>query len=305
MKVKATLKRFGAVCYKNRSNIEFAVGMIMEIAGVAVIISKASKAAEVTEEVSRRLEDVRLGDEENAWESEEERKTEKRDIFKYAVKGYTKSYALGVGLVISGMALNTVAKITDNNTISEAYALAASTAAIFSQYRERVIADLGEEKDQEYLLGPQITTVDVMPDGTIIQTTEPVPDKWGNAGLPPHCIMFDESNDNWNKDPLLNKDFLTDHEAWLNRRLQYEGFLFENDIRRDIGAELVKTGWTSGIFAEKIDPKTKEKVYNKLSFGLGAMNPAAQRFRDGVEPSVILQLNVEDNILEQMDWHLV
>lgn len=297
MKVKATLKRFGAMCYKNRSNIEFVAGLLLETAGVAVIISKATKAAEVTEEVSRRLEDVRLGDEENAWESEEERKAEKRDILKYAVVGYTKTYALGVGFVIGGMALNVVSKITDNNTISEAYALVASTAAAFSQYRQRVIADVGEEKDQEYLLGPQVTTVDILPDGTVIQTTEPVENPNGGANLPPHCVMFDESNQNWTKEPGLNRDFLEDCERWLNKRLQYEDFLFENDIRRYIGAPLVKCGWTAGIFATD-----KDGNINRLKFGLDAKNPAAQRFRDGVEPSIILQFNVEDNILEQMNW---
>ena len=297
MSFKAALKRLGAVIYKNRSNIEFVGGLLLEAGGTALIISKAKKAAEIHDTCSWRLEEFRVQDAADNWESPEERKTEKRDILKYAAVEYTKCYALGVGMMATGMALTVVSKLTDNNTISEAYALAASTAAAFSQYRARVVEDQGEEKDQLYLFGPQTTTVEVKEDGTVVQKTEPVKDQWGNINLPPHCFFFDACNcpGTWEKDPALNRDFLENHLRWLNQRLQAEGFLFENDIRRDLGAPIVKCGWTSGIFAEDEEGNT-----NYLKLGLDAKNPAAQNFRDGIEPCIIIQMNVEDNILDKL-----
>ena len=303
MNIKATLKRIGAVLYKNRSNIEFVGGLLMEAGGTALIISKAKKAAEITQNCSWRLDDMRIADEQNAWESPEERKTEKRDIFKYAVVEYTKCYGIGVGLVLGGMALTVVSKVTDNNEISEAYALAATTAAAFSQYRSRVIEDQGEEKDQLYLLGPQTVSVEVDKDGNVIQKTEPVADKNGAVNLPPHCMIFDETNPNWERDPASNRDFLENHERWLNEKLWAEGFLFENDIRRDLGFPIVKSGWTSGILATVQKGDFTDR--NWLSLGLNVNSPAAQRFRDGLEPSIILQPNVEDNILDKLRIEII
>lgn len=300
MNIKATLKNLGGVIYRNRSNIEFVGGLLLEIGGTALIVSRAKKAAEISQHCSWRLDDMRIADEQDAWESVEERKTERRDIWKYAVTEYTKCYGLAFGMVAGGMALTVVSKVTDSNTISDAYALAASTAAVFSQYRQRVIEDQGAEKDQLYLFGPQAVTVEVDKDGNVIQKTEPIEDSNGKVNLPPHCMIFDETNPNWEKDPIANKDYLENHQRWLNQRLQAEGFLWENDIRRDLGFPLVKCGWTSGIFATDADGNT-----NYLDIGLGAMNPAAQRFRDGVEPSIILQPNLENNITDQLRLELI
>jgi len=288
MKLKATLKTIGAVLYKNRSNIEFVAGMVCEAAGTAWIISKAKRATEISQECECMFEDAAAGE------------ISKVVAVKYAVVEYGKCYGPGIALELLGMGLGTVSHLTDRSEVASAVALATSTASAFNAYRQRVIEDQGEEKDQEYLFGPQVISVTVDNDGNVIQKTEVVEDSNKKVNLPPHCVMFDEANPNWEKDPVANRDFLENHQRWLNQRLQAEGFLWENDIRRDLGAELVKAGWTSGIFSETPDGST-----NYISLGLEAKNPAAQRFRDGVEPSIILQLNVEDNITDKIDMKLI
>ena len=302
MNLKATLKNFGAVCYKNRAKIETIAGMTLIAVGTGVIISKAKQAADVSYEIESMYDDIHKRDAVNDWESKKERSKEVRGVLKYATVNYTKTYWLGITLEVGGLVLIAISDITQAKELSATSALLATTSAAFSNYRQRVIADQGEEKDQEYLLGPQFTTVDVMPDGTIIQTTNPLENPNAEAGLPPHCFFFDEYNclDTWEKDPQLNRKFLEDHQRWLNQRLWTEGFLFENDIRRDLGAPIVKSGWTSGIFAED-----KDGNRNYITLGLDAKNPAAQRFRDGIEPSILIQMNVEDNILDQLKIQLI
>lgn len=300
MNIKGALKAFGAKAYQNRGWIMTIAGMSAVVGGTAVIISKAKDAVQVTEQLEIKNNYIHEMDEKYGWSSKKERSHEVRSMLKYGVSGYTKTYWLGIGLECFGLALITISDIEMSKEYAAVSALAASYAATLSNVKERVIADQGEEKWQEYLLGPQFTTVDVMPDGTVIQTTEPIEDHNGEIGLPPHCFFFDEANYNWEKDPIANKDFLEDHLRWLNQRLQAEGFLFENDIRRDLGIPLVKCGWTSGIFAED-----KDGNINYLKFGLDAKNPAAQRFRDGIEPSILIQLNVEDNIIDQIKMPLI
>lgn len=298
--IKAGGKAFLAVCYRNRATIATGAGMLAVVVGTGVVISKATQAAEVAEEIAVKNNYIHNRDEADDWSSPSERSKARIGVLGFAAKEYTKTYALGLGIEAIGLGLIAWSDHTQNNQITTISTMLASTSATLSAVKERVIADQGEEKWQEYLLGPQLTTVDVMPDGTIVQTTEPIEDPSASNGFPPHCFFFDEANPNWEKDATQNRHFLEDHLRWLNRRLQEEGFLWENDIRRDIGAELVKSGWTSGIFA-----KDKNGMQNYISFGLEAKNPAAQAFRDGIEPSILIQLNVEDNITEQIKLPLV
>jgi hypothetical protein len=299
MSLKGKLKVAKAVLYKNRSNIEFVAGLLLEVGGVAYIVSKARPAAEISMKISWKIKDIETNDKEEVW-APGERNKYIRDLIAYTIKEFTKCYGIGFAMEIAGWILSGISHATDRNDLANLSMAMASLSATFAQYRERVIEDQGEEKDQLYFLGPQKVTVEVDKHGNVIQKTEVVEDKNKEINLPPHTIMFDEANPNWEKDPVVNRDFLENHLRWLNQRLEAEDFLWENDIRRDLRAPLVKSGWTSGIFAWKTDPVTGEKIRNYLSLGLEAKNPAAQRFRDGIEPSIILQLNVEDNITDKL-----
>lgn len=300
MSFKSGVKSVLAILYRNRSTIETAVGLGLIAWGSGLNISKARQAADISYEIESMMDDIHQVDKENGWESKKDRNSAVMDVFRYAFKGYLKTYGPGIACELAGGTLVAVSDVTQAKELSKTSAMLATATATLSAVKERVVADQGEEKWQEYLLGPQFTTVDVMPDGTIIQTTEPLANPNAEAGLPAHCFFFDEANINWEKDAIANRDFLENHQHWLNERLWIEGFLFENDIRRDLGAPLVKSGWTSGIFATD---KNGNRNYIKL--GLDAKNPAAQSFRDGIEPTILIQLNVEDNIIDQIKLPLI
>ncbi len=300
MNIKRSVKVLLAKAYKNRATIEAIVGGVLIVGGTVVIISKAGEAVEITNELESRNDYIRKMDATDGWTDKKERNHEVKSMVGFGIKGYAKAYALGLGMQAAGLTLEAVSHVTQCKELSAMSALCATYATTLSAVKERVIADQGEEKWQEYLLGPQFTTVDVMPDGTIVQTTEPIDNPNRSANLPPHCFFFDESNPNWEKDAMMNRDFLENHERWLNDKLWNAGFLFENDIRRDLGIPIVKSGWTSGILAED-----KDGNRNFLKLGLDAKNPAAQSFRDGIEPTILLQPNVEDNIIEQLKLELI
>lgn len=300
MNVKGSLRTLGAIAYKNRAWIATGVGMVCVVGGTVSIISKAREAVEVSEDLEIQNTIIRRKDAKDEWESKQERSAARKVMVKTAVKGYTRAYWLGILLQLIGLGLITWSDIEQCKDLSAMSALASGYAATLATIKERVIADQGEEKWQEYLLGPQCTTVDVLSDGSVVQTTEPVDNPNRQANLPPHCYIFDEANPNWEKDPLMNRDFLEDHERWLDQKLDAVEFLFTNDILRDLNMPIVKSGWTSGIMKWRIDPETGDRVRNHVKLGLDAKNPRAQAFRDGVEPSIVLQLNVEDNILDKL-----
>lgn len=305
MGIKATAKTILALAYKNRAKIETIVGMSLVVVGTGVIVSKARKATEIANQLEDMNNDIHKKDATEEWVDKKERSVAVRGTLKYGAVNYVKTYWLGFTCVAGGLTLIGLSDITMSKEITAAWGLASTYAATLNKVKENVIADQGEEKWQEYLLGPQYSKVDVLPDGTVVQTTSPIDNPNASCGFPPHCFFFDEANPNWEKDPLANRKFLEDHERWLNQRLDVEEFLFENDIRRDIDEPLVKCGWTSGIRKWRIDPVTGDRVRNYISFGLDAKSPAAQAFRDGVEPSILIQLNMEDNILDQLQLRLI
>ena len=315
MNIKASLKALGATIYKNRAKIETVAGMGLVVIGTGVVISKAKKATEVAYDLEDMNDRIHQKDADDEWESKKERSKEVRSMIKYAAVEYTKTYAVGLTCVAGGLVLIGISDVTMSKELTAAWGLVSSYAATLANVKDRVIADQGEEKWQEYLLGPQMTEVEVLPDGTVVQKTVPLDNPNRSAGLPPHCILFDESNPNYEKDARHNLDLLENRLRWLNERLDKEEFLWENDICRYIDADLVACGWTAGIPKWTTDPKTGERMRLYLTFGLDAQNPAAQRFRDGIEPSFLIQLGMVDeygkvhplcdNINNLIGWPLI
>lgn len=301
MNLKRSLKILGAILYKNRAKIEFVAGGALAVTGTAMIISKARRAAEVTDEVEARNNAIRRMDSHDSWESKEERSETRKDVIKYTIKEFTKCYWKGLTVEALGIALMGFGFGTSQAELSSMATFAASCATTLGLVKERVIADQGEAKWQEYLLGPQKVTVEVLDDGTVIQTTKPVENPGRGANLPPYSYFFSTSK-NYEKDPRMNRDFLETHQAWLDDKLWAEGYMLTNEILKDLGMPLVKSGYTSGIPAEYIDPVTGDKVRNHIDLGLNAQNEAAQRFRDGLEPDILLQLNVEPNLIDKLNF---
>ena len=296
MSFKGFMKKVGASIYHHRADIEFFIGVGLTVGGAAWTIIKAPEAAEVHERARCMKDVIDENDAENSWDNEAvTRKEAVRTMAKSTIKGYTKVYAGPVAMMVAGEVLKAVSHATMHKELGNVSALLASTSLAFSQYRQRVVEDQGEEKDQEYLFGPAINTYKKNPDGTITQTLEPIQNSWEDVKLPPHCMIFDAGNRNYDESPYKNYDFLVGHLRWLNERLDAEEFLFENDIRKDLQMPLVKCGYTSGIL--KYDENGNR---NYLSFGLDARNEATQRFRDGLEPTVIIQMNLEDDIMSKL-----
>ena len=117
-----------------------------------------------------------------------------------------------------------------------------------------------------------------------------------HCALPDHSFLFDETNKNYDKRGFSNLEFLEDHERWINERLWYEGFLYENDIRRDVDAPIdpEADGW--GITA--VDENGNR---NYISYGIHKNTERAEAFRDGSEKSFLIILNnMEPNVTKKL-----
>ena len=290
MKLKWLLKEVGTVIYDNRSNIEFIAGTALVVAGTVVVIKQAEKAVEVKGEIERLKKNIELTDDADGWESQGERTKACFAVAKTAVFGYSKTYGVGIGMELAGLTLQGISKATDRAQIAGLVTNLSGLAAQFAAYRQNVRDELGDEKDEQFLLGHK-QTVTVTDDGTTIIEDGPIT-------IPDHAFFFDETNPNWEKEGFMNRDFLESHERWLNDRLWVEGLLTENDIRKDVKAPIsvdaAKGDW--GITA--VDDNGNR---NYISFGINKNTERAQAFRDGTEKSFLVILNnMEPNICTKL-----
>lgn len=288
MKAKWLLKKIGTTIWDHRSDIEFVVGTGMVITGTGMIISKAEDATEVKHEVEYKKKIVELTDEDDGWESQSERTKACFDVFKTGLVGYAKAYAPGAAVEVGGLILMGISKATDKKEIAVTSAALASTTAEFMNYRKNVINELGEEKDEMFLTNAITETVKDE-NGKETEVVKP-------THLPDHSFLFDETNCNYDKRGFSNLEFLEDHERWINDRLWTEGFLYENDIRRDVNAPIDPDadGW--GITA--VDENGNR---NYISYGIHKNTERAEAFRDGSEKSFLIILNnMEPNVTKKL-----
>lgn len=288
MKAKWLLKKIGTTIWDHRSNIEFVVGTGLVLTGTGMIISKAEDAVEVKRDIDYKKKIIELTDEDNGWESQGERTKACFDVVKTGVVGYGKCYAPGAAVEVGGLILMGISKATDRKEIAVTSAALASTTMEFMNYRKNVVAELGEEKDEMFLTDAiKVTQVDE----NNKETTKVTPTR-----LPKHAFMFDDTNLNYDERGFSNLEFLEDHERWLNMRLQKEGVLWENDIRRDVGAPIDPEADSWGITAVN-----DEGDANYISFGIRKNTERAEAFRNGdTKDFLIILNNMEPNISKKM-----
>lgn len=288
MKVKWLLKQIGTTLWEHRSDIEYVAGNAAIVAGTAMVISKAEDAIEVKHEYERQKRNIELTDEADGWESKRERGKAAFKMYKDAGVGYAKVYGPGLLVETGGLVLVGVSKATDKKEIASKSIALASLATQFYNYRQAVIEDQGEDKDEKYLMDSNtVEVVEVKEDGTT--TSEKLVTK-----APSHSFLFDEHNPNWEKETFMNLDFLESRQFGINDKLWVEGILWENDIRRYFGEGVDEEAGAGDWGITAVDDEGNRQY---ISIGLDKDTERVRAFKDGTERSFWCHLdNMEPNI---------
>lgn len=219
------------------------------------------------------------------------------------VKAYGMTAVDFVKLYIPSILMGTAAAasiITGHGIMKRRYAGAvaaySAVATAFSAYRERVVQKDGRDKDLEYLgiKREEVAYTYTDENGNeavgheVVYTPDADVDNVGS----PYAKIFDATNWNFNKDPELNKMFLTATERFANEKLTAQGHLFLNDVYESLGFEPTKAGQVVGWI---YDPKGGP---NQVSFGLMRLQNA--RFVNGYEYACLLDFNVDGPILDKV-----
>lgn len=228
--------------------------------------------------------------------TEKDRTKDLRKIYLRSGIKIARAYAPAVLVGVVSIAALTGSHVilTKRNTgLAAAYA---TVEEAFKKYRERVIADVGEEKDREYRHGAVERQVAVDTDSGVDVKTITTFDPDGVSG---YARVFEKPDQRtgrgskyWRSVPRENRTWLQLQEKFMNDKLELDGYLFLSDVYKTLGfpqtAASRVVGWVLGEGDERV------------SFGcFDTDSDATVEFFNGTESSILLDFNVSGNILHK------
>lgn len=283
-----TSKRF---IIKHSPEILVGVGVVGVVGGTVMACKATVVASDVVEDLKNEIEDIS-----HKQYPDSTKDLYKKDIAKaYISHGFeiAKVYAPAVTTEALGVtALLCAYGIIKKRNVALIGAYK-SLEGIFSDYRGRVIDELGENADFKFLHG--YAEDDIEEESPGVKTI--------NGYIPPTNIsgysrIFDEYNPNWSKNPQDNRFFLAQQQAYFNNLLHVQGHVFLNEVYDALGFDRSGAGAIVGWVLDGPDSD------NFIDFGIYNILPqndtseSRSDFINGRAPSVLLDFNVDGVIYD-------
>lgn len=285
---KYTLSRSLLIAKKYSPEACVALGVVGVVATV-VVASKATLSLDSTlKEAQKDVDRVKQAFSEGAEGYTEE--MYQRDLaITYAKKagGIIKLYAPSavLGAVSIGLIVGSHIILKKRNAgLLAAYAVLSEG---FSKYRTQILNEFGEEVEFRVRNGLVEETV-----------TEEVTDEEGKTKkqkvkkLRPeqkyasqYAKWFDDSCQQWQRDPSLNLFFLKSQQNYMNDLLRVRGHVFLNEVYDAIGLPRTSDGALVGWVYGEGD--------NFVDFGIFDANDAQRDFVNGYANKILLDFNVD------------
>lgn len=213
-------------------------------------------------------------------------------------------YLPAAGLVGGGVAMLVSAKSIEHRRFTAALGLYSTVSASFNEYRERVIAEGGEEMDKRFLNGAETMTIETLEESE--NGKKPKKHKTEvtvfTGGENPLHRIFDEYNApmDWKENLNANLFFLECQERVLNQRLKAEKRIFLSDVYKAIGFDYHEAGQFLGWLADDIEGCGD----GYISFGIDTamVNEEIARALDAnevPEPSIWLTFNCDGEVWDK------
>ena len=156
----------------------------------------------------------------------------------------------------------------------------------FSEYRKRVAAELGDDRENDLYRGIEREEVETKngKKKTVI--------KKNPNGHSPYAKFFDELSGNWSKTPEYNLLFLKAQQNYANDLLHARGHVFLNDVYDMLDIPRTQAGQVVGwVISDDGD--------NFIDFGIYDFDSdKAREFVNGYEKSILLDFNVDGVIYD-------
>jgi len=210
------------------------------------------------------------------------------------MQAYVK-YGLGLARVYGpavALGIASIASIVGSHGIMErrATSLAAAYSLLqegFTQYRERVKEELGEEKEDQLRYGYSLKKEKV--DGVDEngkKTKQTIMRRFGPEEVSDYARFFDPTSTEWTTDPFYNLKFLKERQNWCNDKLRIDGHLFLNYVYLQLGMDETPEGQIVGWIYDE------NEKYGDNFVDFGIYKPRNSEFVNGLEESALLDFNV-------------
>ena len=287
---------------KHSPEILAGVGVVGTVASAVMACKSTLKLNDILDECKETRDKIKEVAENPRYEKEYSPEDAKKDLtvnYTQTVVKIAKLYApaviLGTASLGCLLASNDILR-KRNAALSAAYMTVDKS---FKEYRSRVAERFGEEVEKEIrynIKAQQIeeTIVDENGNETTVVTEQKVmdPNMYSN-----YARFFDEFNPNWKSDPEYNLMFLRSQQQYANDLLRAKGRLFLNEVYEMLGMEKSKAGQIVGWVYDEKNPTGD----NFVDFGVYNLHDERVRaFVNGLEPSILLDFNVDGDVWESM-----
>lgn len=213
----------------------------------------------------------------------------------YIRRGFNVARLYAPSFIVGGLSLGAIIGshvVLKNRNIALMAAYQGLSSA-YTNYRDAVKKDLGEEADKKYAFGLAPKEVEEhTSDGkskktTIITSTDPNKHS-------PYARWYDEQSAQWHRDAAYNLTYLRAQQSFFNDRLHQKGHVFLNEVYDALGFDRTKEGAVVGWV-------TNGGGDNFIDFGIYDMyNPSKRAFVNGNEKSILLDFNVDGVIYDKI-----
>lgn len=277
----------GTFVKRNAPELLLAAGVTTSVAGFALAVNATPKAASALDDIQADLE-----------YHKDSPVTDKLAVISTRAKDIVLPFAIPVTLeCISVTCFLTSYGVMKRRHAALALAYQALDAA-FSQYRMRVINELGPEKDEYFRTGVIEGKCKVIDEETGEVTEEEGKILTDKSGSSIYARYFtQETSTDWKKDPSYNMMFLKAKQKEFTRLLISRGYVFLNEVYGELGlpkcAEGQIVGWIN-------DPEVGECV---VDFGITEGYRMARRWQDEniCEYAILLDFNVDGPVYEYLN----
>jgi uncharacterized protein DUF6353 len=277
------------VARKHSPTILFAAGVI-GVVGTVVLASRATlKLEDVLLDAQEDLDKAK--NLEHTSYSEEDRRNDVVIIYVQTAAKLIRMYAPAVvlgGLSITALTGSHMILNRRNTALMAAYAVLDKG---FREYRQRVVENLGVEKDREFRYGGEERTIvfegEHGPETTVVKDVI--------SGAPSiYARVFDQACSSWSPSPGYNQMFIQCQQNYANDRLRAVGHLFLNEVYDMLGMPRSKegavVGWLIGCDSD-----------NYVDFGVFEGDRySGMRFVKGDTNAIWLDFNVDGVIYDKI-----
>jgi hypothetical protein len=280
---------------KHSPKILFVAGTI-GVVGTVVLAARATlKVEDILDEHNEMLAKMDVvHDAGSAEYTEEDFKHDKVKLYARTTYKLAKLYGPSILLGVASIAALTGAHVTLNRRYAGVTAAYAALDKGFREYRQRVLKEVGPEKEREFRYDTEgRMIVEETEEGPVTKVVRQVSKNGGS----PYARLFDEINSSsWSSEWSYNQLFLRSQQNYANDLLRARGHVLLNEVYDMLGLQRTKEGCVVGWVLDGVASD------NYIDFGIfdGANFHEHMRFVNGAEQSIWLDFNVDGVVYDKI-----